>query len=427
MPDPKFTVVIPTRERHDVLEKALQTVLAQDYERLEILVSDNASSPETADVVRSVNDARIRYVNTGRRLSMSHNWEFALSHIDEGWVTIIGDDDGLLPGAVRAIADVAARTQVKMIRTAVCAYTWPSLHGQEHGRLVVPLRRGAEIRKSRAWLAKVLRGDATYHDLPMLYNGGYVEVGVLKDLARRTGAIIRSRIPDVYSAVAIASVLDEYAYLDEPSAINGASKHSTGSAQFAKHGDRAAAKRFDSEGNIAWHDALPLGADDNIPMSVDAFVYESYLQSADLRTDAPDGGISHAQQLALILAGASGRSRAVLEEWGRLFAAKHGLPFDSLRVEARDRRRRRRFNRLLSRWSRSLNGWDINSPAEPVRDVQEAAVVAAAVLRRRPSRLRNALRRMGQRAQRAGGGARDRRAGVEALETTAREPPPRSR
>jgi hypothetical protein len=51
-------------------------------------------------VVASFKDPRIRYVNTGKHLSMSHNWEFALSHVEKGYVTFVGDDDGLLPGAI---------------------------------------------------------------------------------------------------------------------------------------------------------------------------------------------------------------------------------------------------------------------------------------------------------------------------------------
>jgi hypothetical protein len=30
---------------------------------------------------------------------MAENWEFALSHIEDGFVTIIGDDDCLIPGS----------------------------------------------------------------------------------------------------------------------------------------------------------------------------------------------------------------------------------------------------------------------------------------------------------------------------------------
>lgn len=74
----KITVIIPTRERGEVLAHALKTVLAQDYGDLHVLVSDNASTDGTRDIVHGSDDPRIRYVNTGKRLSMSRNWEFAL-------------------------------------------------------------------------------------------------------------------------------------------------------------------------------------------------------------------------------------------------------------------------------------------------------------------------------------------------------------
>jgi len=84
--DIKFNVIIPTRERADVLVHCLRTVVAQDYENLEIIVSDNHSSDNTWEVVESFGDKRIRYINTGRRLSMSSNWEYALSSVSEGYV-----------------------------------------------------------------------------------------------------------------------------------------------------------------------------------------------------------------------------------------------------------------------------------------------------------------------------------------------------
>lgn len=38
---------------------------------------------------------------------MSHNWEFAL-YVHEGWVTFMGDDDGLLPGAIGQVLLIAS-------------------------------------------------------------------------------------------------------------------------------------------------------------------------------------------------------------------------------------------------------------------------------------------------------------------------------
>src|SRR5690349_14295603 len=96
----KYTVVIPTRERADTLYHTLRTCVDQDYENLSILVSDNCSADNTADVVHSFRDKRIQYIKTPARLSMSANWDFALDHVTEGYVNFIGDDDGLIPGSL---------------------------------------------------------------------------------------------------------------------------------------------------------------------------------------------------------------------------------------------------------------------------------------------------------------------------------------
>ena len=90
MQSPLLTVIIPTLRRPTTLYWTLKTVVEQDYDNLDIIVSDNFSNDETADVVASFADKRIRYINPGRKLSMSHHWEFALEHVESGYVTVLG-------------------------------------------------------------------------------------------------------------------------------------------------------------------------------------------------------------------------------------------------------------------------------------------------------------------------------------------------
>jgi hypothetical protein len=389
MVSPRITVVIPTRERHEVLEKALQTVVDQDYDNLEIIVSDNYSSDATADVVRGVRDERVRHLNTGRRLSMTHNWEFALSHVGEGWVTVMGDDDGLLPGSVAKLATVVTASSVEAVRSAVCSYSWPSLLGTENGHLAVPLRTGSQLRDAAHWLEKVLRGTAGYADLPMLYTGGYVHTAVLERIKRASGAVYRSRIPDVYSAVAVASSIDRYLYLHEPLGINGASQHSTGTSEFAKDKPRSSpSKLFASEPNIPFHEDLPLCPDGSTPRSIQALVYESYLQSVALRPRRHSGDM-RAEQLALILAGPGGHEASIVE-WGKCFAAQHGLDFASVQAKVAARRRATQAKRAWQRLSTYLNSDTLCDPRRPIKDVHQAALAAAAIRATGPRRIKNA-------------------------------------
>ena len=46
-----FTIIIPTRERCDTLKYAIQTVLNQEYDDFEILVSDNCSTDHTQSII----------------------------------------------------------------------------------------------------------------------------------------------------------------------------------------------------------------------------------------------------------------------------------------------------------------------------------------------------------------------------------------
>jgi glycosyltransferase involved in cell wall biosynthesis len=381
----EFTVVVPTRERADVLVHCLRTVVAQTYGNFRVIVSDNFSQDATRDIVESFGDPRIRYINTGRRLNMSDNWEFALGHVETGWVTIIGDDDGLLPNSLAQASEIIGATGVLAIRSSVCAYRWPSLTGEPFGQIRIPLQRGVEIRDSRHWLARAMDARASYPDLPMLYNGGFVDVSVLQTLKTRTGRFYRSAIPDVYTAVAIASLVDRYAYSRAPLAVNGASRHSTGTSQFSagNRGQDSPASRFLTEQNMPFHADLPILADGHYPPSLQLLVYESWLQTAALRPDSEP--TMHARQLELILATA-GRYRETMEAWGRLFAERHGLDYDAIRRRADRTKLWRRPSSIWRKLARKRRVHEAGSAGAPIETVEAACRYAAEVLKSSISR-----------------------------------------
>jgi glycosyltransferase involved in cell wall biosynthesis len=59
--DATVTVAIPTRNRSRWLRAALESALGQTYPKLRVVVSDNASTDDTAQVVSSFADARLAY------------------------------------------------------------------------------------------------------------------------------------------------------------------------------------------------------------------------------------------------------------------------------------------------------------------------------------------------------------------------------
>ncbi len=56
------SVVIPTYNRGDTIKKSIDSVLAQIYKNLEVIVVDDGSTDNTQDVVESYVDPKVRYV-----------------------------------------------------------------------------------------------------------------------------------------------------------------------------------------------------------------------------------------------------------------------------------------------------------------------------------------------------------------------------
>jgi glycosyltransferase involved in cell wall biosynthesis len=267
---PLITCVIPTRERCDTLGAAIRTCLMQDYDNMEIIISDNSSQDETKKVVESFNDKRITYVNTGKRLSMSHNWEFALSHVKGDYVTYLGDDDGLLPGALKELVNIISETKCEAISWRWASYFWPNCKLDSlKNLLLTPLSGALHKRLTSKALREVLEFKMGYHELPFLYKG-IVSTKLITRIKDQSGGIFfHSLTPDVYSAIVIASALDTYLYSTKPYSVNGTSVHSIGASGFSCHSDKdnkSAATIFLGEENIPFHKKLYIAP--SIPIAV---------------------------------------------------------------------------------------------------------------------------------------------------------------
>jgi glycosyltransferase involved in cell wall biosynthesis len=91
----KFSVLLPTRNRLELLKFAVETVRRQDYDDWEIVISDNCSKQDVAGYVRKIADSRIKYLRTERFVSVTDNWNNALEQSSGDYVVMLGDDDGL--------------------------------------------------------------------------------------------------------------------------------------------------------------------------------------------------------------------------------------------------------------------------------------------------------------------------------------------
>ena len=88
----RFSVVIPLYNKRRYVRDTLQSVLAQSYPRFEIIVVDDGSTDESVEIVKSINDNRIRVIeqrNSGVSVARNRGvWE-----AKERYVALLDADD----------------------------------------------------------------------------------------------------------------------------------------------------------------------------------------------------------------------------------------------------------------------------------------------------------------------------------------------
>ena len=91
----KYSVLLPIT--HNYLKFTIESVLRNDYENFELIISNDFSTDGTEEYLSTINDKRVKIIKPPVKLTQTKNYEFMLNFAVGEWVTILGDDDGLLP------------------------------------------------------------------------------------------------------------------------------------------------------------------------------------------------------------------------------------------------------------------------------------------------------------------------------------------
>lgn len=121
-----FTVVLPMYKRPALARQALTSVLAQSFDDIEIILSNNGNDPEVAKAVEDlIGDPRVRYLTFDDPLSMPDHWDHLVGLATGRYVTILPDRSVLYPDA---LAEVYAAHQVHPGHRNVVGWAWDIYH-----------------------------------------------------------------------------------------------------------------------------------------------------------------------------------------------------------------------------------------------------------------------------------------------------------
>ena len=100
---PRISIGVPVRNGEAFLRQTLQSIVAQSYEDFEVLISDNASSDQTAEICREISrgDSRVRYFRQTSVLPPSVNHHFVLQRASGEYFKWNCHDDLVAPDFLR--------------------------------------------------------------------------------------------------------------------------------------------------------------------------------------------------------------------------------------------------------------------------------------------------------------------------------------
>ncbi len=103
-----ISVLMPVYNGESIVQDALASILRQDYENYEIIISDDASKDKSEEVIKSIKDQRIKYYRNKKNLGYGANMERCrhLASSDAKIVFLMAQDDFLRKGTLRKISEV---------------------------------------------------------------------------------------------------------------------------------------------------------------------------------------------------------------------------------------------------------------------------------------------------------------------------------
>lgn len=100
------SIVIPTHNRSDMLQRALSSVFNQTYQNIEVIVVDDGSQDDTQEVLKNYIDSRLKVLKNEVPKGACNARNKGIQEASGEFVTFLDDDDEYLPQRIEKLMAV---------------------------------------------------------------------------------------------------------------------------------------------------------------------------------------------------------------------------------------------------------------------------------------------------------------------------------
>ena len=118
---PKVSAVIPSRNRPQIVRRAVQSALSQTFTDLEVVVVIDGPDAVTVKVLEQMNDRRLRIIELEESVGASEARNIGAAQALGDWIALLDDDDEWLPTKIEKQL-IAAQAATSRLILVVCSF-----------------------------------------------------------------------------------------------------------------------------------------------------------------------------------------------------------------------------------------------------------------------------------------------------------------
>lgn len=261
---PLVSVIVATKNRSKYLCSLVDGFLLWAPSLpIELIIQDNSDHADTTfyDLEDS---SQVKYFHTSLSLDMKENFLEGIAQASGDYLTLIGDDDFVLPEIINA-AEYLKTSKIDALTCNRGVYLWPDVNSfwqrsNVSGYLYIPHNnKKPQIKFTSKGLNKILKNAGVHFDyeLPSAYQG-LISRKLLDTINKEHGSIFLPGSPDLSNAILVSFNTDKFILWDKSFIVSGASKGSGAAEGYSKkHHGSLSSRSYLNADSKDWPKQLP--------------------------------------------------------------------------------------------------------------------------------------------------------------------------
>jgi glycosyltransferase involved in cell wall biosynthesis len=261
---PLLSIAIPTKNRQYYCIEVIKHILAYKNNDFELVIQDNSDDKTVEDFISKLDDSRLKYVYTNEAISSVENMSRSIALTSGEYVCMIGDDDIVLPTIFEYAAYMKTNNIDSICPGYIPEYFWPNEEINNTGTLKIIrkifMKEHEQINPINRLEKLFKNGIINYqmYKLPRVYHG-LIKKETLNKIYNKIGAYFGGLSPDIYSTVALSSLVEKHVLINNAISIAGVCPQSTTSqSRLGGHkGELKMAPHLKNNVDYRWNDLIP--------------------------------------------------------------------------------------------------------------------------------------------------------------------------